>query len=182
MTCKEINKNTFFEKDSSILSLLDRLNESKNLDSKGKLDCLSALFEALKEKTPVNESFKDRELQTEGLTHVKENLIKKSTALGELRYDVIYFKKQQATCYHTHPEFVIDEVFLGRLLETPIKKQDDGLYKQQNDILRRAGSTNRSFSPDGSPHRVMGLDELNVNFLLTVGNLKAEVITEVKGF
>lgn len=91
--------------------------------------------------------FKKKESPNLPCSHFKEVIYKKTTKWGDLSVEMMLFTGEEYTGFHTHPEFVVDKILEGRLIE----------IDENGDVdHRKEGCVRSSFDPKGMPHNVKG--------------------------
>lgn len=115
------------------------------------------------------------------VSHVKELLFAQKTSLGQLKVEVIYFGNKVSTGLHIHPEFIIDEIFYGGLVESVYKKTSDGIhhgpvFSPLKTERRLVGDYRISYDMDGLPHDVIGIEDINISLCLSLGKKPMEMV------
>lgn len=75
---------------------------------------------------------------------------------GNLRFEKMQFFKGVSTVLHSHPEYLVDEIMSGSLLEQNFEKNIYDLYTPLSSRVRQEGHRTQVYDPlNGHPHKVV---------------------------
>lgn len=134
---------------------------------------LSCHFNRFKKIFLKNQFLKEEFVQdliknSETISHKKKALLEESTAWGTLRLELLVFTGKKYTGPHTHPEFVLDEILNGELIEKELCGEGNSL-EVKRDHYRKTGDWVQSFDPQGRPHNVTAINGPCLSLCLNLG-------------
>lgn len=104
-------------------------------------------------------------------SHYKQILHESEGANGTLIIALIYFTGTKPTGLHIHPEYIIDEVVHGKMIESVYKKDGDE-YVLDKEHFRQKGERISSYCLKGAPHSVIASEGVCVTLCLVFGKNK----------
>ena len=135
--------------------------------SLAKADCvlskLDLIFDQFREKVHL-----DFSIISGDNSHYKKILHQEETHEGRLTIALTYFTGRKSTGLHIHPEYIIDEVIHGQMIENLYKKEGE-LYIFDRKRFRLTGDKRRIDCPMGHPHDVIAHVDPCVTLCLTMG-------------
>lgn len=161
----------FYQKEE-VKDLLDSIDNEK--ESKLVLDKLFQLYKVLKKLAFELDNLGDIPAK-DGCSHAKVLYLEELTNHGTLKFECMYFTGDCYTALHTHPEYVIDELIDGELIEDEFELRNDE-YISTNQIKRVDNDLRKSFDPSGLPHRVCAAKDGATTLCLSLGKNKVKML------
>lgn len=149
-----------------MLNLNHNLYSALEQGSNKTINSLEQLFFESK-KLLVNE-FDLKRTPEHNCSHFKRLLFDEKLGDMLLKLELIYFTGLEWTGPHIHPEFVLDEVLTGELLEQIYNKQGTNYNKDKLNI-RPTGDFRAIYDPQGHPHNVIAKDGPSCVLCLSLG-------------
>lgn len=151
------------EEFDAMVKNLDKLSTSEEI-----LESLEDIFKLTKQKVLAKNHINNIDLCDQS-SHIKLLYCEKEINHGTFKIEAMQFTGVKPTCLHTHPEFVIDEVISGELVEESFAfNTDDTLTFSQRDI-REEGSFKKVYDPSGNPHKVTAKGAPCITLCISLG-------------
>lgn len=141
------------------------------------LNVMHSIFDLLKRLIGPENLFKTF-LVNSFESHGKEILLKLNTKHGTLRFEKMLFCEQRETELHTHPEFIVDEILEGFLIENQFKLVNGINFEYSHTLQRNPGNLQKVFDPKGHPHKVHSLKGDCMTICLYLGHQYVERVKE----
>lgn len=155
----------------ALINKLESVNTSEEI-----LEVMGLMFEFIKGSIGPDNLFKTFKVNSKD-SHGKEILLKLNTIHGTLRFEKMLFCEQRETELHTHPEFIVDEILEGFLIENQFSMNDLN-FKYSHTVQRNPGHIQKVYDPKGHPHKVHSLKGDCLTVCLYLGHQYVEKVKE----
>ncbi len=161
--------------------LVKKLNElviilNHSFDSKEVLNALSEIITQVKLELAPNYLCRDLKI-IDGESHAKEVIFQAQCDLGILKVEKIQFISEVFTCLHTHPEYLVDEVIEGELIEREFKILINSQFQNTNTLIRPVSDRRLVYDPSGHPHIVSSSTSKCKTISVSLGFKEMEILS-----